>query len=177
VERLTAAPRLETERLVLRAFDLRDVDALQAMWDVPEVHRFITGKPVSRQDIWFKVLRSIGHWQALGFGYWIVEDKVSGHLIGEMGYGDFHRADLPLLNDRPEMGWVLAASHQGRGLAFEALSSIQTWGDLNLPSRQTACIISPGNAASIRIAEKLGFAFAEVSSASEDPVRVYVRRR
>lgn len=172
-----AAAPLETARLRLREFQTGDLDDLEALWADPKVHQHITGKPMPRQDVWFKILRAIGHWQALGFGYWVVEDKATARLIGEMGYGDFHRPNMPLLEDRPELGWILAADHHGKGLAFEALSAIQDWGDHNLRSSVTCCIISPANAASIRLAVKLGFVFAAMAGEKGDPVGVYLRNR
>lgn len=172
-----AAPRLETTRLVLRGLAVTDLQALIDLWADPQVHQFITGKPAARQDVWFKILRSIGHWQALGYGYWAVLDKTTGALIGEMGYGDFQRPGLPLLEGRPELGWVLAASHHGRGLALEALTAIQTWGDSHLGTSATSCIISSENRRSIALAGKLGFTFAALAGEKDDPVGVYLREK
>lgn len=175
--RHVAAPPLETARLSLRGFAPSDLEPLLDLWADPKVHQFITGKPATRQDIWFKILRSIGHWQALGYGYWVVLDKASGRLIGEMGYGDFQRPGLPLLEGRPELGFVLAASHHGRGLALEALTAIQAWGDSHLDAAATSCIISPRNLRSIALAGKLGFTCAGMAGEPDDLVSIYLRER
>ena len=100
----------------------------------------------------------MGHWQALGFGYWAVEEKSSGLFIGELGFADFKREIEPSINAIPELGWVLAPGAHGKGFATEALTSALVWGDRHFgPSQKTVCIIDPGNAASIRVAGKCGY--------------------
>jgi len=42
------APIIETERLILRGAEPRDIDSAAAMWGSEEVTRFIGGKPRSR---------------------------------------------------------------------------------------------------------------------------------
>ena len=54
------APILETERLVLRAAEPCDIDAAATMWGSQDVTRFIGGKPRTRQDAWFALLRGVG---------------------------------------------------------------------------------------------------------------------
>lgn len=176
-QRPAAAPLLETQRLRLRGFARADVDPLLAIWTEPQVHRHITGRAFSRQEIWFKVLRSLGHWQLLGFGYWVVTDKSDDRVIGEMGFGDFKREGMAEIAGRPEIGFMLASSHHGKGLALEALRAIQNWGDSHLPGDETVAIVSPGNAASVRVVEKLGFAQSMRIGAADDPVDLYVRRK
>ena len=48
-------------------------------------------------------------------------------------------------------------SAQGKGYAFEALSAMIAWGEAHFSRRDFACIISPENVPSIRLAERLGF--------------------
>ena len=175
--RPAAAPRLETERLRLRGFAPGDVDRLVEIWAEPEVHRHITGRAFSRQEIWFRVLRSLGHWQLLGFGYWAVTDRNDDRVIGEMGFGDFKREGMAEIAGRPELGFVLASSQHGKGLAIEALRAIQNWGDLHLPGEENVAIISPNNVSSLRVVEKLGFARSQRIGAADDPVDLYVRRK
>ena len=44
-----AAPRIDTERLVLRAFTRADFGAYAAVWADPDVVRYISGKPSSER--------------------------------------------------------------------------------------------------------------------------------
>jgi RimJ/RimL family protein N-acetyltransferase len=150
-------PEFETERLVLRGHRLADFADCSAMWGDPEVARFIGGRPFQPDEVWTKVLRYLGHWALLGFGFWVLEEKGSGKFVGEVGFADFKRDLQPSLEGTPEVGWVLAPWAQGRGLATEAVRGALGWGAKHLPSARTVCLISPENVASIRVAQKCGF--------------------
>lgn len=155
---MESIPIIETARLRLREHRLEDFADCVAMWADPEVTRYTIGAPSSEQRTWLRVLAYLGHWSLLGFGYWAVEEKSSGRYIGELGFADFKREGMPELAGLPELGWALAAHAHGKGYATEALRAAIAWGDARFGSGQrTACIISPMNAASIRVAEKCGY--------------------
>jgi len=124
-----AVPVLETERLRLRAHRADDHAALSATWADPLVYRFLSGQPTSPPDAWMRLLRYGGLWSMLGYGYWAVEEKASGQLIGDIGYADFRRGMTPSLDGMPELGWVLPSHAHGKGYASEALAAVQAWGD------------------------------------------------
>lgn len=153
---MSPAPVLETPRLTLRGHTRADFDALAALWADPDIVRFITGKPSTREESWARLLRYPGMWALIGYSFWAIEEKASGALIGEGGFADFQREITPPI-DAPEMGWALAPRVQGKGYAFEAMSAAITWGEAQFGRRDFACIISPENVPSIRLAERLGF--------------------
>lgn len=154
---LANVPVLETPRLRLRCQRIDDFESSAALWGDPAVTRFIGGKPSTREEAWMRLLRNAGHWALLGFGYWAVEERASGGYAGEIGFSDFHRDITPSLDGLPESGWVLAPIAHGKGFATEAVEAILKWGDVKFAGRQTTCIISPENSASIRVAEKCGY--------------------
>jgi RimJ/RimL family protein N-acetyltransferase len=153
---LATAPEIETERLILRGHRVEDFADSVALWADHEVTRHIGGRPATEEETWGRLLRYVGHWAVLGFGYWAVRDKASGRFVGEAGFADYKRAIDPPLPG-PEIGWALLPSASGRGLATEAVSAIVAWGDTQFGARRTVCIVSPGNTASIRVAEKCGY--------------------
>ena len=63
----------------------------------------------------------------------------------------------PTLGETPEIGWVMSPAAHGKGYASEAVAAALAWGDANFEEPRTVCIIAPGNAASLRVAEKNGF--------------------
>ena len=128
-----------------------------AMWGNAEVTRFIGGKPSTSEEAWARLLRHIGHWRAMGYGYWVVETLDQGLYVGEVGFGNFRREMVPPLGDAPEAGWVLVPRAHGKGYAFEAASAALAWRDTALPSGETVCIINPEHTVSLRLADKLGF--------------------
>ena len=150
-----SAPTLTTERLTLRGHHPDDLDALAAMWAEPAVYGMIGGKPRAREEVWIRLLRSIGQWTAFGYGAWVVCDRTTGQVLGDIGLLESRRAIVPELTV-PEMGWALAAAGHGKGYAVEAMRAVLDWADAKGLAR-TCCIIDPGNAASIRLAEKLGY--------------------
>jgi len=150
-------PVIETERLRLRGRTLEDFPFFLEMWKDPTVTRFIGGKPREEEETWTKYLRMLGHWSVMGYGYWAVEEKATGNLIGEVGFGDFKRDMSPSIKGEPEIGWVLAPCAHGKGYATEATGAAVSWGDKNLMAARMSCIIEPEHGASIRVAEKCGF--------------------
>jgi RimJ/RimL family protein N-acetyltransferase len=152
-----AVPVIETERLILRGHRADDFEALCAMWAHPDVVRFISGKPSTPEESWSRLLRYAGHWQLLGFGFWAVTLKGEDRLLGDVGLADWQRDMDPPLAGMPEAGWVFAPAAHGRGLAREAVTAALSWADRHLPARATACIVSPDNLASIRLAQSCGY--------------------
>lgn len=148
-------PDLLTARLILRAPRPEDFDAAFAMWTDPVTVRFIGKRAQTREEVWGRILRYIGHWQTLGYGFWTIAGK-DGAFLGECGFGDFHREIAPPIA-LPEMGWSLASHAHGQGFAAEALAAAVAWGDVHLTAPRTACIIDPGNAPSLRVAARIGF--------------------
>jgi RimJ/RimL family protein N-acetyltransferase len=157
-------PTLTTARLRLRAPRLNDFPHCMAMWTDADVVRHLSGKSNTREEVWTRLLRFIGHWCALGYGYWVAESIGEAAFIGVVGFGDFRRDLVPSLDDLPEMGWVLTRAAHGQGLATEAGRAALSWRDRVLPPGQTVCIIDAANAASFRVAAKLGFRQTETTT-------------
>jgi RimJ/RimL family protein N-acetyltransferase len=174
---LNAAPWLETERLILRASRSSDLDPIWKMWCEPQVYKFIAGKPATKENSWRGILRDVGQWQMVGFGFWILEEKSSGNIIGEAGFLDCKRDIVPSMNETPEMGWVLFTAYHGKGFATEAMQKIASWGDKKLTQDMTACIIDPKNTASLRVAQKLGFKQVAQTTYQGEPTLLFHRAR
>ena len=170
-----AIPVLETPRLRMRGHRLDDLESSAAMWGDPIVTRHIGGRPFTREECWSRLLRYVGHWSLMGFGYWVVEEKASGRFVGEVGLSDFQREIEPPLTDLHEIGWVLAPWAFGRGYATEAVQAALDWAHEHLGPNGSACMIDPENAASIRVAEKCGFELWVETRYKDEPV-VVLRR-
>lgn len=147
---------LITERLTLTPVAVSDYDDLQAMWGDPEVIRHIFPEPLNSEDVWFRLLRDIGHWEALGHGNWTLRLKDTGEHVGGVGVLDYRRVLEPPF-DAPELGWGLLPAFQGKGLAFEAVSAALAWCDDALNARRTVCMIDPTNAPSLALAARAGY--------------------
>jgi RimJ/RimL family protein N-acetyltransferase len=150
-------PTLETGRLILRAHRLDDFDAHFELWRDEDVVRFIGGVPSTREQSWSRLLRLAGMWYHMGFGFFAIEEKDGGRFIGEAGFLEAKREMQPSIEGTMEVGWALIPSAHGRGYATEALKAIIGWGEKQFPGRLMTCIISPDNAPSLKVADKLGF--------------------
>jgi RimJ/RimL family protein N-acetyltransferase len=170
------APIVETGRLTLRAHGLVDFDASVAMWSDVAVTRFIGGKPSSAQQTWSRLLTYFGLWALLGYGYWAIEEKATRRFIGEIGFADFKRTIAPSMTAIPELGWALASPAHGRGFATEAARAVTAWGDQHLAASRTVALIDPDNLASIRVAEKCGYANFERTTFNDRPMLFFERR-
>jgi RimJ/RimL family protein N-acetyltransferase len=168
-------PILETPRLIMRGHRLADFDATAELWGNPDVVRYISGKPFTREESWPRFLRHVGHWAIMGFGYWLLEQKDTGRFVGEVGFGEFKREIEPSLSGVPELGWVLSPWTQGAGYATEAARAAIAWGEANLAERSFACLIAPENLASMRVAEKLGFREVARTTHKNEPLIMYRR--
>jgi len=133
------------------------------------------GEPQTPEQTWSRLLRCIGHWTALDFGLWTLEDKLTSEFIGEAGFADLHRDLRPGLDGIPEAGWVLHPSKHGKGYATEAVRAVLNWGRERWGSTPVACLIQPEHKASLRVAEKSGFAFREQTTYKDHPVLILQR--
>ena len=71
-------------------------------------------------------------WSLLGYGYWAVERREDGAMIGQIGFADFKRDMAPGIEDLPEMGWMFAREASGQGYATEAAAAALAWADATL---------------------------------------------
>jgi RimJ/RimL family protein N-acetyltransferase len=168
-------PTLETERLRMRGHTLADFDSTLRLWSDAQVTRFIGGRPQTEEESWARLLRYLGHWSLLGYGYWLIEEKSSGSFVGEAGLMHLRRAIEPPLGDVPEAGWVLSPAHHGKGYATEAVQAALAWAESHLASQPAVCLIHPENQPSLRVAEKCGFAPLRQTTFRDRPTIVLER--
>jgi RimJ/RimL family protein N-acetyltransferase len=141
---------LETERLTLRMWRESDYEQYAKICADPEVMRFIGGKPFTPTESWRHMAFMIGHWRLRGYGSWAVEEKSSGRLIGRLGFSN--PAGWPGF----ELGWTLGREFWGRGYATEGARRALDYAFTDLDKDHVISCIHPDNAASIRVAERLG---------------------
>ena len=172
---IRSAPRLETERLILRDFTRDDLDALAATLGDPDVVRYLTGEPISREDCMRRLFMAVGQWPVSGMGMWAVERKSDGKLVGHVGFFDMQREMAPSIIGLPEMGWIFDTSVHGQGIAHEACEAALAWLDATHGPIEVPAIISIDNIASLKLAEKLGFVRAADALYKGEPIAL-VRR-
>ena len=166
-------PVVETDRLRLRGHAVEDASKVRALWSSPEVTRYIGGKPLTDEECWSRLLRYVGHWSLLGFGYWILEERATGEFVGEVGFSDYKRDVEPALGAVPEVGWVLTPPKHGMGYATEAVHAVLDWGRARFGPSPVACLIHPDHQASIHVAQTCGFKKRQLGTYKGNPVLIF----
>jgi RimJ/RimL family protein N-acetyltransferase len=169
------APRIESDRLILREFRVGDLDAHAATLGDEEVIRHIGGKPVNREDSWRRLLMGVGMWSLIGMGPWAVELKAHGRMVGHCGFFQFNRDMAPLILGEPEMGWIFDRSVHGQGIAFEACSAALKWAEQAIAVHSYPAIIDPENTPSMKLAERLGFVRQPDAVYRDAPIAMFRR--
>jgi RimJ/RimL family protein N-acetyltransferase len=167
-------PTLKTPRLSLRAMQAGDFDRFAEIWATPEVVRYITGTPRSRERSWDAFLQNAGHWQIKGFGYWALQPHDADHICGQTGFFLRNRDLGAGFDGCPEAGWVMAPEVQGRGLGLEAVQTAHDWFDQAIGGA-SVCIIAPENERSLKLADRLGY--RSIGEAEVDGGAVVMLRR
>jgi RimJ/RimL family protein N-acetyltransferase len=160
---------------MLRAHQRADYEALHAIWSDKEVTRFIGGRASTRQDSWFRLMRYMGHWPLMGYGYFALCERETGRYIGDMGIANHKRGLHPNFDDAPETGWVLAPEAFGKGYATEAMGAVIAWFEATHGKGRTVCMIETAHIGSHNVATKLGYhGFANIVI-GEDPITLLER--
>ena len=150
---------IETSRLLLRPPNIEDWTGYFALWSEapPSAKLAPNARALDEEQAWARLLRFIGHWQTFAYGPFVVIDRTSGSMIGEVGFALTRRSPGSAFDNAPEGMWRIDQSHQGQGFAKEAMQAAAAWMDWKKISPRTVCMIDVGNIASQHVAASLNF--------------------
>lgn len=161
---------LHTERLELRHLEPRDLEALFALYRDPEIRRYFPdGTRTLAQTKAELEWHEHGHPRNPELGLWATVDRTSGEFIGRCGL-------LPWTIDRVpevELAFLIAKDRWGQGLATEAARGIVRYADKRLGLQRLICLVMHGNAASVRVTEKIGMKFERKYTDEFGPCTIY----
>lgn len=144
---------IRTPRLLMRPLHAGDLDGLYAMYGDAEVMRFIgSGDPASREQTAEALLTSMAEYERDGYGLLATIERDTGCLVGRCGFKRWQVHG----KDQLEIGWMIATEHQGCGLATEAGLGLRDHAFDNMGWDRVISVIQPDNAASIKVARKVG---------------------
>jgi ribosomal-protein-alanine N-acetyltransferase len=146
-------PCLYTERLLLRPIRITDRNVLFALRSDPEQMRFIP-RPVAQSiedadDLLQNMLKGIEEDTSFN---WSVTFKGDDTCIGVIGFYRMYPEHF-----RAEIGYMISSSHQGKGIAREAVGAMNAFGFSDLNLHTIEAVIDPENIASEKVLISLGF--------------------
>ncbi|MEM8790318.1 MAG: GNAT family N-acetyltransferase [Pseudomonadota bacterium] len=141
-------PRIETDRLVLRAPRIEDFPVYWEVYSRPDSDLVV--EDPSRTAAWLDFTQMVATWLLRGHGLWTVDLRETGETIGFALLG-FEPGD-----HEPELGYLFRAGAAGHSYATEAARAARDHGFAKLGLPTLVSTIDPGNLRSARLAERLG---------------------
>lgn len=150
---MSVVPRIETARLLLRAFRRSDFEGYAAHLADPVAQAHLQGV-VDRRTAWRTFAAASGFWMLDGAGWWAVEWRDRGEVVGTVGA--FFRETAP---EALELGWSVYRPFWGQGFATEAARAALELALTAHARRRAIAHIDATNVASVRVAERLGMRY------------------
>jgi [ribosomal protein S5]-alanine N-acetyltransferase len=146
-------PVLTTERLVLRQFTPDDIPSILALRFDEKVAEYLIRPMLHNEEETGAYINKMNAGIANNeFIIWGITLKGIDKVIGSICLWNFEKQHF-----RGEVGYEMQVQYWGKGIMREALSAIIQYGFNTLHMHTVAAIVSPGNAASIRLLERAGF--------------------
>ncbi|WP_020659667.1 GNAT family N-acetyltransferase [Amycolatopsis benzoatilytica] len=143
---------LRTARLRLTTWLPEDLDDLAALHADEAVMRQMASGPQDRTATRVRLAEFIAEHRQRGWSKWRVAGE--GGFLGRAGFGVAHRTG------HRELGYVLARTAWGKGLATELARALRRWHEEHPEpglAAELRAYVLPGNPASSRVLEKAGF--------------------
>lgn len=160
---------IETERLIIRPFEEKDIEPSYQMNLDKEVSKYTgDGGVVSYSEIDRRIRENVfGDYKKYGYGRMAVELKSTGEFIGFCG--------LKYLEDMNEvdLGYRFMSEHWGKGYATESSKAVLEYGFNELKLNRIIALVLPENKGSIHVLEKLGFEFEKEIIEDKQPAFQY----
>jgi len=157
VESLTVSiPRIPTARLLLRELRRAEFDDFASNLADPEATTFLSGVS-DRRTAWRTYLAATGSWVLDGKGWWGIELRATGALVGTVGV--FIRESAPDF----EIGWTVFRAHWRNGYGAEAAQAALDHAFTVYGARRVIAHIDPGNHASIGVSRRIGMQYEDVA--------------
>ena len=143
---------IETERILLRPFCIKDIERFAKICANPNVMRYIgDGKPVSRNVIAEKIPEWIELYEKQKYGLMALVMKDTDELIGFCGFIHQTVDEVEYI----ELGYRLDEAYWGKGIATEVAVAVRDYAFNVLEIPMLISIINHQNDASKHVAKKL----------------------
>jgi putative acetyltransferase len=143
---------IETERLILRHWDVEDVDDLFDYANNPNVGPHAGWKPHENKTESLEIMQTL----FINNECWAIVYKEDGRVIGSIGL-EYDKKRLGV-NCR-ELGYAMSEDYWGRGIMTEAAMAVIRYGFEEMGLDLITICRNPINARSGRVIDKCGFTY------------------
>jgi ribosomal-protein-alanine N-acetyltransferase len=162
---------IESERLRLRPFTLRDSDFIVELLNTEGWIKYIGDRNVKTTEEAKKYLLNgpMKSYEINGFGLSLVELKTTETPIGMSGL--LKRDYL----EHPDIGFAFLPGYMGKGYAYEMVKEMINHYLYEMKIEKIMAITLPGNFSSIKLLEKLGFSYEKkiISQDTNEQLSLY----
>ena len=145
---------IKTKRLTICYTKLRHFEDILQLRSDPDVQRFTTQGPQSREDVARFMETILLYQQKHGHGMGSVFLNDSDKFIGQAGIFHIGHYDL---QPEIEIGYRFHKKYWGQGYATEVTKALVDWGFKHLHTNTIVSFVEQENMASKRVLEKCGF--------------------
>jgi RimJ/RimL family protein N-acetyltransferase len=163
----------QTERLIIREFQVLDIEALAQILAKPEVMQFSLDGVLSNKQTAVKIQSFLDSYQKNGYGKYALIHCQSRRLIGYCGIA----VEEIEGKSENELGYRIDSDFWGQGLATEAAKACLEYGFDKFKFDDVLGIVEPENQASIKVLEKVGMEFVKESTWRGKVVCIYKAMR
>ena len=164
---------LTTERLRLEPFDDHHLEGLHAMNRLPEVMRYISGKPETLEQTRAAIELVKGRWARYGFSWWAFIERGTERVIGA---GCIQYLGRDPANPH-EIGWRLVPDKWGQGYASEAARAMAAFAFDTLDAPLLCAVCKAENVDSAKVMRRLGMRYRGEETWYDSPHAVYEMTR
>ncbi|SCC54417.1 YkkB [Bacillus cereus] len=160
---------LETERLVLRWFDIKDAPFILELVNDPAWIQFIGDKRIKNLDDAKKYILNgpVDMYNKIGFGLYLVERKEDFTPLGMCGL--IKRDSL----EDVDIGFAFLEKFRSKGYGFESASAVIDYGIQKLGLKRIVAITTIDNINSGKLLEKVGLQFEKIISDSGEDLKLF----
>ena len=155
MSRLPGDDEIRTARLSLRRPTRTDIDAILRIHRDPRACAHNGSDAIrSREEAAERFRGWDEHWERYGFGYWTIRRNGESRAepLGFCGIKVMHLQGRSVLN----LFYRLDPAAWGDGIATEAAAAVVAWAAANLTGRPLIARVRPANAASLKVAARVG---------------------
>lgn len=156
--------RIETERLILRPFELKDFEGVYEFGSNEEVNKYTGDVSIASLDAAKELIKKVWFYdyETYGYGRLATIYKPDNKLIGFAGL-----KYLAAIKET-DIGFRFLPEYWGKGIATEASRAILEYGFKTLELNKILAFAMPENTASNKVLEKVGLEFYKVGDYEGD---------